>query len=225
MTVALEQIDGQEVNDENQCTIMARQRVRLQGSVYDPSGNIMDDFNGTVALTMYDAEYSTTSQGAPTGGSKPTQGEQITFEEQGAKLYMGRDSVVNGRFDITIAMPTEVADNFRPAALNMYAVATDGREASGCNRQFYVYGYDDSAEPDNTPPTINSAYLNHDSFTQGTVVNEAPMFIASVSDDIGINLSTAGIGHQMTLKLDDSKTFTDVAFYYTPRPTAHPREP
>lgn len=222
MTVALEQIDGQEVNDENQCTIMARQRVRLQGSVYDPSGNIMDDFNGTVALTMYDAEYSTTSQGAPTGGSKPTQGEQITFEEQGAKLYMGRDSVVNGRFDITIAMPSEVADNFRPAALNMYAVATDGREASGCNRQFYVYGFDDSAEPDNTPPTINSAYLNHDSFTQGTVVNEAPMFIASVSDDIGINLSTAGIGHQMTLKLDDSKTFTDVAFYYTPSPDGSP---
>lgn len=221
-TVALEQIDDDEVNDENQCTIMARQRVRMRGTVYDIDGSVMDNFNGTISLTLYDAEYSTTSQGATTGGGKPTQGEQVTFEEQGAKLYVGRDSVKNGRFDITIAMPAEVADNFRPAALNMYAKANDGREAIGCNRQFYVYGYDDTADPDTNPPTIDMAYLNHDSFTPGSVVNESPMFIASVSDDIGINLSTAGIGHQMTLKLDDSRSYTDVAFYYTPSADGSP---
>ncbi|MCM1348039.1 MAG: type IX secretion system sortase PorU [Firmicutes bacterium] len=221
-TVALEQIDDEEVNDENQCTIMARQRVRLRGAVYNTDGTLMDDFNGTISLALYDAEYSTTSQGASTGGSKPTQGEQITFEEQGAKLYVGRDSVSGGRFDVQIAMPAEVADNFRPAALNMYALASDGREAIGCNRQFYVYGYDDTAEPDSNPPTINTAFLNHESFAQGSVVNESPMFIADISDDIGINLSTAGIGHQMTLKLDDSRSFTDVAFYYTPSPDGSP---
>lgn len=214
--VELEQIDGQEVSDENQCTIMARQRVRLTGSIYDEQGALMDSFNGTIALTMYDAEYSTTSQGASTGGGKPTQGEQVTFEEQGAKLYTGRGSVVNGRFDMTIAMPSEVSDNFRPAALNMYALSTDGREAIGCNRSFYVYGYDDSAEPDSQAPVVEYAYLNHDSFTSGSIVNESPMFLAAVSDDIGINLSTAGIGHQMSLKLDDSRSYNDVAFYYTP---------
>ena len=220
--VVLEQLDGQEVNDENQCTIMARQRVRLTGSVYDETGALMDDFNGTISLSMYDAEYSTTSQGAATGGGKPTQGEQVTFEEQGAKLYAGRDSVIAGRFDVTIAMPSEVADNFRPAALNMYAKATDGREAIGCNRQFYVYGYDDSAEPDNQAPTVDYAYLNHDTFTPGSVVNESPMFLAAVSDDIGINLSTAGIGHQMSLRLDESRSYNDVAFYYTPSADGSP---
>lgn len=216
--VVLEQIGDDDVNEDNQCTIMARQRVRLRGSVYDPAGLLMQDFNGTLSLALYDAEYSTTSNGAATGGGKPTEGEAVTFEEQGAKLHVGRDSIRNGRFDITIAMPSEVSDNFRPAALNMYALADDGREAIGCNRQFYVYGYDDSAEPDTSAPVIEYAFLNHESFTQGGVVNESPMFIASVSDDIAINLSTAGIGHQMTLRLDDSRTFSDVALYYTPAP-------
>ena len=65
-------------------------------------------------------------------------------------------------------------------------------------------------------PVIDYAYLNHESYKQGSTVNEQPTFIAKVSDDTGINMSTAGIGHQMTLKLDDKRTFTDVSLYYTP---------
>lgn len=214
--IELQQIDGVDVNESNQCTIKARQRVRLTGSVYDPAGNVMDDFNGTLSLSLYDAEYSTTSNGAATGGGKPTQGKEVTFEEQGSKLYVGRDSIINGRFDVIVPMPSEVSDNFRPAALNMYAYSKDGREAIGCNRQFYVYGYDDEADPDTQAPVIDYAYLNHESFTQGSVVNESPMFLARVTDDIGINLSTAGIGHQMSLKLDGNRSYNDVAFYYTP---------
>ena len=48
------------------------------------------------------------------------------------------------------------------------------------------------------------------------------MFLAAVSDDIGINLSTAGIGHQMSLKLDESRSYNDVAFYYTPSADGSP---
>lgn len=214
--VALEQIDGVDVTADNQCTIKARQRVKLSGAVYDPAGNLMDDFNGTVSLAMYDAEYSTTSNGAYTGGGNPTPGEKVTFEEQGEKIYVGRDSIRNGRFEAVIAMPSEVSDNFRPAALNMFARADDGREAIGCNREFYVYGFDETAEPDTEAPVIEYAYLNHETFTEGSTVNEAPMFIAKVSDNVGINLSSAGIGHQMSLKLDGARSINDVAFYYTP---------
>lgn len=220
--VALEQIDGVDVNADNQCTIKARQRARISGAVYDPAGNLMDDFNGTVTLTMYDAEYSTTSNGAYTGGGKPTYGEKVTFEEQGEKIYVGRDSIRNGRFETTIAMPSEVSNNFRPAALNMFARADDGREAIGCNREFYVYGIDEDAEPDTEAPTIEYAYLNHETFTEGSVVNEAPMFIAKVSDNVGINLSSAGVGHQMTLKLDGARSINDVAFNYTPSADGSP---
>ena len=43
------------------------------------------------------------------------------------------------------------------------------------------------------------------------------MLIASVTDDRAINLSTAGVGHQMAIYLDDGdKTYTDVADYFVP---------
>lgn len=218
-SITLDEVDGFEVTPDNQTTIMARQRLTLKGTIRDNQLNPVDDFNGTVALTIYDAETTTTTNGTRVDG---TDGKAINFDEMGSKLFSGRASVQGGRFSIDVAMPAEVADNFRPATVSMYATATDGQEAMGINRDIYVYGYDETAEPDTISPTINSAYLNHASFANGSIVNEQPMFIADVSDDIGINLSMAGIGHQMTLKLDDSRTYTDVALYFTPAADGSP---
>lgn len=211
--IMLENISGEDVNEDSQVTIMARQRVTLNGSILDNEGNTIDDFNGTLHATLYDAERSITTLGLTVDG---TTGKSITYDEMGDRLYTGRGDIVNGRFSLNIAMPAEVADNFRPATLNLYATSTDGREASGVSRDLYVYGYDYDAEPDSLAPTIEYAYLNHPSFSNGDIVNEQPMFIAGVTDDVGINLSMSGIGHQMSLKLDDSRSYSDVSLYYTP---------
>lgn len=217
--IVLESINGESVDPEKQVTIMANQRVTLTGTLYDQQGNTMDDFNGILSATIYDAETSVTTLGLNVDNTK---GKAITFDKKGDKLFSGRGSVVNGHFTLGIAMPSEIADNFRPATINMYATSKDGREASGVCRDFYVYGFDDTAEPDTQPPLIDYAYLNHSSFTNGSIVNEQPMFIAGVTDDIGINLSMAGIGHQMSLKLDDERSFTDIALYYSPAPDGSP---
>ena len=208
--VVLDRINGVEPTEENQVTIKARQRVVIEGHIADVDGNPVDDFDGSVSVELYDAEHSTTSNG------NGEQGAKITFEEQGEKLYAGRDSVSGGRFTLTIAMPDAVAENFRPAAINMYAAADDGNDAMGINRSFYVYGYDENAEPDTIPPTISSIYLNHPTFINGSTVNASPMLIARISDDTGFNLSSVGVGHSMTLQVDGSRTFTDVSQYYTP---------
>ncbi len=207
--IALEEINGQQITDSNQPEIHARQEVTLKGSIYDPTGVKMNDFNGILTATMYDAEKSVTSNGY---GEK---GEPVTFEEQGDKLYIGRDSIINGEFEMKVFMPSEIADNYRPAALSMYA-HNNNIEAIGCNRNFYIWGYDETAEDDNESPIISSYFLNHESFKSGDKVNESPMVIANISDNKGINISSAGIGHQMTLTLDGNKTYTNVSQYYTP---------
>lgn len=194
--------------------VMARQRLNVTGTITDPTGQPLTGFNGTVGATLYDAEYSTTSKGRTTANDG--EGRQVTFEEQGSRLYAGRDSVVAGRFSLSIAMPDQVSDNFRPAAIALYAVAADGTEATGANRNFYVYGYDDTADLDLTPPVIEYAYLNHQSFADGDAVNPSPMFIARVTDDTGINLSAAGVGRRMSLTLDGKTSLPDVAQYFTP---------
>ncbi|MDE6134410.1 MAG: hypothetical protein K2F79_02410, partial [Muribaculaceae bacterium] len=77
-------------------------------------------------------------------------------------------------------------------------------------------GYDESAPADNTPPVIESLVLNHSSFKNGGTVNDSPMLIASIRDDIGINVSTAGVGHQMLAIIDGTRTYADLSNFYTP---------
>jgi hypothetical protein len=211
--VRLDAINGVAVNDENQPTIAARQTVTLEGSVTDGDGNMLNDFNGTVNITLYDAEYSTTTHGYT---SNNTEGIELTFESHGSRIYSGATTVKDGHFTLQFRMPAEISDNFRPATANMYALSTDNStSASGVNNQFYMSGYDESAEDDNEAPVIESMYLNHETFKSGDTVNTDPMLIAEVTDNQGINLSQAGVGRQMILVLDNSTTYSDVSEYFT----------
>jgi len=197
-------------------TLMARQETNVKGRVVDMlNGQTISDFNGMLYLTLYDAEESVTTRG--NGGEK---GSPVTFNRQGGRLYAGNAVVSNGEFSFNIVMPAEVANNYRPAAFNLYARSNSVAnpvEATGVCRSFYVYGEDPEAVPDNNPPVIESIYLNHPTFENGGEVNPNPMLIARVSDDRAINLSTSGVGHTMTISLDNGdRTYGDVVEYFTP---------
>jgi len=211
--VVLTHIGDQPVGSDYQATLMARQQVVLKGYIADSKGEKLSGFNGALHMSIYDAEESIVTLGR---GTDDDPGKECVFDQQGLRLYTGRDSVRAGEFAIKVAMPAEIADNFRPAAVNLYAFSDAGVEAMGMSRDVYVYGVDPNAEPDDKAPLIEAVYMNHESFSNGDVVNESPMFFARVSDDIGINLSQAGIGHTLWLCLDDNDTFTDVSDYYIP---------
>lgn len=215
LRLVLDEVNGKTVNDPDDASkdptiIMARQQVTMKGHIEDASGNIVSDFTGSVNTILYDADRSITTLG------NGAEGKPFPFDTTGGRLYMGSGAVENGIFTLNIPMPAEVADNFRTATLNIYARSDDGREGAGVDRRIYVYGSDPDAEEDNEAPEIETMYLNHPSFRDGKKVNPSPMLIARVSDNRAINLSTSGVGHQMTLTLDGGRTFTDVANYYTP---------
>lgn len=210
--VVMQSINGATLDPDEQVTIQARQEVTIKGIITDAWGEKLNDFNGTLLATLYDAEKSTTSNGH--GGDD---GLELTFEQQGDRLFTGRDSVVAGEFTLTFSMPSDIAGNFRPAAFNLYAYEEGKRDAIGVNRDFYVYGYDENAPLDDHAPSIDMMVLNHQSFRNGDNVNESPMLIVSVSDDKGINLSSAGVGRQMSFQLDGGeKTYTDLSNSYSP---------
>lgn len=215
--VVLDEVAGYAVEPvetaENPATLMARQQTTVKGHLVDASGAPITDFTGVINATLFDAEMSVTTLGR--GGDD--EGKAVTFDKQGGRLFVGTDSIKNGQFTLKVAMPAEVADNYRQAAFNLYAYSTDGREAVGVCRDLYVYGTDPNAEPDTKAPWIDRIYLNHPSFRAGQKVNSAPMLIAKVYDDRAMNMSTAGVGHQMALYLDNgAKAYTDVADYFTP---------
>lgn len=217
--VTLNTIDDRMVSDVDRPEIAARQTVVFKGVVTTPDGVQLDDYNGTLNATIYDAERSTTTNGYGEHGVK------YTYEEMGGKVYAGATPIVNGHYELRVTLPADIADNYRPATINMYAVPDKDcqhAEAIGVSHNFYICGYDDTAEPDVTPPVIDSFVLNHPTFTEGERVNSTPLAMAHVSDDQGLNLSTSGIGHNMRLTVDGSQHFNDVAQYFTPSSDGSP---
>ncbi len=215
--VHVDSVAGVSVDSGEQHILPALGRVDISGYVTSPDGKLLEGFNGVISLEIYDSERSLTTLGHGDGGTKET------FEDYGERVYAGSAQVRDGRFLLNVAMPSEIAQNFRPATMSLYAYSTeDDTEAVGLWRDFYVYGYDDTQAPDEKAPVIETMMLNHSSFTNGSVVNTSPMLIATVRDDVGINVSNAGVGHQLTVTLDGKKSFTDVPYYYTPAADGSP---
>lgn len=208
--VRLLSIDGLEVSADSQPVIPALGTPTLRGEICDPEGNRITDFNGILSITLYDAERSFITHG------RGDSGVEVVFDEQGERLYAGRARVTDGIFEATISMPAEISDNYRNATLSLYAVSDSGAEASGVSRDLYVYGFNEDAEPDTTPPTIEYLYLNHETFASNDVVNAEPMLIARVSDNVAINMSGQGVGHQMSIRIDDTINLTDIGTRFTP---------
>ena len=217
--VKLESINDKPVNEDNMPSFKARQSMTLKGYIVDENGNKATDFNGSVVPTLYDTEIEVTTHGY--SDQSANDGKVYTFLDRSNKLSVAKDSVRNGEFTVKIAIPSEINapsafDNYTPAMINFYANSNDGIEANGNNEQFYIYGYDSEIEADTIGPKIQMFVLNSESFKDGDNVNESPLIIAKIFDESGINLSNSGIGHQMTLCLDQNKTYSDVSAYYTP---------
>lgn len=207
--VRLETINGGAIDSNNQPTIEARSTVEIAGSVYTPTGEKSTDFNGVISPTLFDSEISVVTNGYGNGIN-------YVFQDRSNKLFIGQDSIKNGEFKMKFNMPSEILNNYSPAMFNFYAYSNDGREGNGSNENLYVYGYKDVEVKDTIGPQISSIFLNSSNFKNGDNVNESPMLCAAFSDESGINVSTSGIGHQMSVTLDGTTTYTDVVQYYTP---------
>ncbi|MEG1574686.1 MAG: hypothetical protein RR341_06415, partial [Bacteroidales bacterium] len=147
-------------------------------------------------------------------------GEPYDFLMRKNKLYTGKDMVKNGEFSFTFKMPKELNYIAEPGLLNMYAYDAGRKiEAQGSSKDFIVNGMDTNTEVDTEGPTIENFYLNTPAYTYGSTVNETPVFFANVYDKSGINLSGIGLGHNITLKIDDSANMEYVINnYFDPVP-------
>ena len=218
-TAEIETINGKPVDKDNMPAFKARQEVEFSGKIVDPSGELATNFNGLVISTLFGPQESVTTNGYYSGDDA-TQGVKVTYEDRPNRLALNVDTVNNGRFTVRVIIPSEVNDeygNYRTSLINLYAYdSSDTLEAKGANSDFYIYGYEDEVETDTIPPRIITLGLNNETFVDGSEVNESPLVLATVSDDSGVNFSSAGIGHSMTLTLDGVTSYNDLTNYYTP---------
>lgn len=213
-TAQIETINGKPIDSEELPVFKARQRVEFGGKILDWNGEMATNFNGAIVSTLFGPENSVTTHGYGEEGRK------YTFEDRSDRLAINVDTVIGGQFKVSFIIPSEVNneyDNYRPSMINLYAYdSRDTLEAKGGNSDFLIYGYDDEFVADTIGPDIIQMVLNDNSFVNGADVNESPLLLATVADESGVNFSSAGIGHSMTLTLDGTESYNDLVGNYTP---------
>ena len=220
-TAQIKTINGKSIDSGNprDFTFKARETVEFEGDILDLNGDLATDFYGSIISTLYGANESITTHGYYSGDD-PIEGKKVTYEDRPNRLAINVDSVTGGHFNVRVIIPSEVNneyDNYRPSMINLYAYDSRNMlEAKGADSTFYVYGYEEELVTDTIGPDIIVMGLNDESFVNGSDVNEAPLLLATVSDESGVNFSSAGIGHSMTLTLDGTTSYNDLVSYYTP---------
>ena len=185
-------VNGEAVSDEP-FEFKALSRITVEGEILNPSGSFAADFTGVLSSTIFDSQSSITTLG--------NSSEKFTYLDYPNTIYIGRDSVRNGKFSFTFMVPKDISYSNKKGKLNLYA-SSETKEAQGSFFDFIVGGTSDTAETDTIGPEIRQIYLNDSSFVSGDKVNTTPYFVAKLWDKSGVNITGSSVGHDMMLTID-----------------------
>ncbi len=194
--IVIDSINGQSAGSVTQ--LSAGSVVKVQGHVASSA-----PFDGVVTATVQDAKETIVCR-----LNDESEAEQpFVYEDRTRMLYQGSNSVRNGRFDFTFAVPKDISYDDGNGLMTLYAISKDTQQRyHGTNDSFTLNG-SSAAQTDSIGPSI-FCYLNSKSFTNGGTVNTTPYFCAELYDDSGINASGSSVGHDLELVIDDDPTKT-----------------
>jgi len=194
--ISITEFQGMPVSETRLDTVGALGKATLRGQVESHAdGTLISNFNGTVALTIYDkpSELSTLVNDGL--------GVPMNFTVKKNILYKGTASVQNGEFEVSFILPQDINFSYGPGSIHFYA--DDGQtDAIGCYDKLIIGGASTSVIDDTMGPEID-IFFNDRSFTFGGTVNKEPLLLVDLADENGINLSGTSIGHDITATLED----------------------
>lgn len=193
--VVLDSLNGSPVNAVED-TLKALSKIRLSGHLEDQFGNNLSNFNGIMQPSIYDKPQINSTLG------QSSKSPVIEFEQQKSVLYRGKVSVTNGNFDFDFIVPKDIDYEFGNGKASFYAFDAGQNSAGGYDNSIIVGGVDTTGLDDNVGPEVD-LFLNDEDFVNGGLTNETPILIANLFDESGINTVGNGIGHDITVILDD----------------------
>lgn len=205
--VVLDSINNLDINLVND-TLRALSKVKMSGHVEDQFGNILTGFNGVIQPSIYDKANTRSTLG------QDADSPVIDFEVQESILFKGKATVKNGYFDYEFIVPKDINYSYGKGKASFYSWSTADVNAGGYSNDFYIGGIDTTGLNDQEGPQIE-IYLNDESFVNGGITNETPILIAKLYDESGINTVGNGIGHDITLIIDNNTSDAKVlnSFY------------
>jgi len=200
--VVIDSINGQPASDA--VTLGAGSIATVTGHI--SQGNALNaQFNGVVTATVRDAEETitcklndTSSEGAET---------PFVYTDRTKVLYQGSDSIRQGVFHMTFAVPRDISYTDGSGLMTVYAVDSDLSETAHGETGNFLLSASEVVTNDSIGPSIY-CYLNSRTFSNGDKVNTTPFFRAELYDESGINVSGSSIGHDLELVIDGEMAMT-----------------
>ncbi len=184
---------------EAQDTLSALEQVEITGEVRTAAGELANDYNGELAVTIFDKKTVVNTL-VNDSGSRLKE-----FETQKNVVFKGNARVINGIFELSFVVPRDINLSFGNGKISYYAKAVDQPDAKGAYSDIIVGGSDPDPIIDDQGPIVN-LYLDDRSFVSGDETGPSPLLIVDVEDDYGINVVGNSIGHDLTGVLDGDRT-------------------
>lgn len=180
--------------------------MKIEGDVLDENDNLITNYNGDVAIQIFDKNINRTTLGNDGATNGSGQLIVLDFITLGETIIRGNASVTNGKFEFNFVVPQDIRIPVDNGKISFYAKRNSPQleNQTGYNMDIQVGGVNTSAPIDNTPPVVN-LYMNDNSFVSGGITNCSPILIARLYDENGIN-TASGIGHDIIAILDGDES-------------------
>lgn len=189
--------------------LRALELATIEGEVLRADGSTDAGYNGEVEVLVYDVERRRTLPQIV-----PRVHTDGTFRERTDLIYRGRASVTDGRWQAQFIVPRDVSYAGEPARVSAYVTGSSGRDGQGFSEQVRVATTAGAPLDDAEGPQIR-LFINDTTFVAGSLTGSEPVLIAQLSDESGINVAGAGVGHEMLLTLNGNEAeAVNVASFY-----------
>ena len=176
-------------------TLSALNKYTVTGEIKTAAGNLLSSFNGNIYPVLYDKPKNLKTL------ANDADSKSMSFSSYANILYKGKVKAENGKFSFTFTLPKDIDYAYGKGKLVYYA-ENGSIDASGSYQEFNIGGSGSPSMSDVKGPDLK-LYLDTLFFQSGDVVGSDPIMYLQLSDPSGINLSEAGIGHQIAAVLDD----------------------
>lgn len=190
-------IENNDEEDSMVVDIKALSKIKINGTIrYSLSNEIIDNFNGTVILSLNEANIEVECI---------TQNALHKFIDAGAILNKSAFPVINGNFEAEFVVSGDVTFSDNNAILYAYAFSNDETKyAKGVTKKLRINDIDTTLKNDNKGPIIDLFIDNKIYFKNGDTVSKNPLLLVELEDDTGLNVTGLGIGHKIEAWIDDN---------------------
>lgn len=182
-------------------TLHALTTHTLEGYVRNQAGDTATWFNGMATVSIWDKMQTLTT--LDNDQLETDKKSKYSYLDYPNLMFKGDTEVKDGKFALQFMVPKDIRYNFGNGRIAYYAYDTaTGEEACGYDMSLVVGGSGDRFIDDTEGPAL-TVYLNNPAFKNGGKTDEYPRFYAQIADENGINTVGSGIGHDLTMILDN----------------------